>query len=173
MYLRITWHIQTVLGVLWRILMDCSTSNPTKRLVRRAKTQISLGIRPVWSEFSMSTWRNFLSLATHWVHSEDPDQTCGCPGWPESLLSACVILLGLSCTGSIFRLYFFAAPCTSSPPHVHNGMRIFVGKGHGFQAKYRCFPGFKLTGMNSSYLMCNYGEWVGGHPHCQECKFLV
>ena len=63
------------------------------------------------------------------------------------------------------------APCTSSPPHVHNGMRIFVGKGHGFQAKYKCFPGFKLTGMNSSYLMCNYGEWVGGHPHCQECEY--
>ena len=34
-------------------------------------TQISLGIRPVWSESSLSAWRNLGSLATHWVHSED------------------------------------------------------------------------------------------------------
>ena len=36
-----------------------------------AKTQISLGIRPVWSESSLSAWRNLGSLATHWAHSED------------------------------------------------------------------------------------------------------
>ena len=39
-----------------------------------AKTHISLGIRPVWSESSLSTWRKLWSLATHWVHSEDSDQ---------------------------------------------------------------------------------------------------
>ena len=39
--------------------------------VRPAKTQISLGIRPVWSESSLSAWRKLGSLATHWVHSED------------------------------------------------------------------------------------------------------
>ena len=36
-----------------------------------AKTQISLGIRLVWSESSLSAWRNLGSLATHWAHSED------------------------------------------------------------------------------------------------------
>ena len=36
-----------------------------------AKTQISPGICPVWSESSLSTWRNHGSLATHWAHSED------------------------------------------------------------------------------------------------------
>ena len=40
-----------------------------------AKTRISLGIRPVWSESSLSTWRKLGSLATHWAHSEDSDQT--------------------------------------------------------------------------------------------------
>ena len=40
-----------------------------------AKTQISLGIRPVWSESSLSTWGKLGSLATHWMHSEDSDQT--------------------------------------------------------------------------------------------------
>ena len=43
--------------------------------VRPAKTQISLGIRPVWSESSLSAWRKLGPLATHWAHSEDSDQT--------------------------------------------------------------------------------------------------
>ena len=30
-------------------------------------------IRPVWSESSLSTWRNLGSLATNWAHSEDSD----------------------------------------------------------------------------------------------------
>ena len=46
-----------------------------KMSVRPAKTQISLGIRPVWSESSLSTWRKLGSLATHQAHSEDSDQT--------------------------------------------------------------------------------------------------
>ena len=33
--------------------------------VRPAKTQISLGICPVWSESSLSAWRKLGSLATH------------------------------------------------------------------------------------------------------------
>ena len=46
-----------------------------KMAVRPAKTRISLGIRPVWSESSLSAWRSIGSLATHWAHSEDSDQT--------------------------------------------------------------------------------------------------
>ena len=38
------------------------TSNISMRL---AKTQISLDIRPVWSESSLSAWRNLGTLATH------------------------------------------------------------------------------------------------------------
>ena len=36
-----------------------------KMTLHPAKTQISLGIRPVWSESSLSTWRKLGSLATH------------------------------------------------------------------------------------------------------------
>ena len=36
-----------------------------------AKTQISLCTHPVWSESSLSAWRNLGSLATQWAHSED------------------------------------------------------------------------------------------------------
>ena len=43
--------------------------------MRPAKIQISLGIRPVRSESSLSAWRKLESLATHLAHSEDSDQT--------------------------------------------------------------------------------------------------
>ena len=50
-------------------------TKPTKWHVRLVKTQISLGIRSVWSESSLSAWRKLGSFATHWVHSKDSDQT--------------------------------------------------------------------------------------------------
>ena len=75
-------------------------TKPTKWHVRPAKTQISLGIHPVWSESSLSAWRKLGSLATHWAHSEDSDQT----GWMPRLIwvfAGCtLIMLVLSCRGS-------------------------------------------------------------------------
>ena len=77
---------------------------PTKWPLCPAKTQISLGICPVWSvcavcikkpwvlSYLLSTQRRLIRLGR-------------CPGWSESLLCAQVILLVLSCCGSIF-LYF-------------------------------------------------------------------
>ena len=40
-----------------------------------AITQISLGIRPVWSESSLSAWRNIGPLTTYSAYSQDSDQT--------------------------------------------------------------------------------------------------
>ena len=57
-------------------------TKPTQWHVRSAKTQISLGIRPVWSESLLSAWRKLGSLATHCAHSEDSDQT----GWMPRLI---------------------------------------------------------------------------------------
>ena len=62
-----------------------------KMFVRPAKTQISLGIRPVWSESSLSAWRKLGSLATRWSHSKNSDQTGRI---------CTLILLLLSCRGS-------------------------------------------------------------------------
>ena len=58
--------------ILW-IEMHLSNlmTKPTKWHVHPVKTQISLAISPVWSESSLSAWRNLGSLNTHWVHSED------------------------------------------------------------------------------------------------------
>ena len=50
-------------------------TKPTKWHVCPAKTQISMGICPVWSESSLSAWRKLGSLAFHWAHSKDSDQT--------------------------------------------------------------------------------------------------
>ena len=55
--------------------------------VRPAKTQISLGIRPAWSESSLSAWRKLGSLSTCWAHGEDWSLG-GCPGRSESSLGA-------------------------------------------------------------------------------------
>ena len=55
--------------------MSRNMTKPTTWHVRLAKTQISFGIRPDWSESSLSAWRKLGSLATHWAHSEDSDQT--------------------------------------------------------------------------------------------------
>ena len=74
-------------------------TKPTKWPVRPVKTQISLGIGPVWSESSLnawrrgihpvwsesspSAWRSIWSLATHHkAHSKDSDQT----GWMPRLI---------------------------------------------------------------------------------------
>ena len=73
-------------AVLLAFCLYCSRLNwsrlmtkPTKWHVGPAKTQISLGIRPVWSEFWLSAWRKLGSLATladaqadlslRWAHS--------------------------------------------------------------------------------------------------------
>ena len=50
-----------------------SMTKPTKWHVRPAKTQISLGFHPVWSEYSLSAWRKLRSLATHVAYREDSD----------------------------------------------------------------------------------------------------
>ena len=49
--------------------------------VRPAKTQISLGIRPVWSESSLSAWRKVGTLDTHWTHSEGAEMSEIEPIW--------------------------------------------------------------------------------------------
>ena len=71
-----------------------------KMNVRPAKTQIGLGIRPVWSESSLSAWSKLGSLATHWVHSQDSDQTGRMPRLIWVFAGRTVTLLVLSCRGS-------------------------------------------------------------------------
>ena len=85
--------------------MSRPMTKPTKWHVRPAKTQISLGIHPVWSESSLSTWRKLVSLATHWAQGKTLIRLGRCPGWSESSLGAQVILLVLS-WGRSYTVYF-------------------------------------------------------------------
>ena len=80
--------------------MSHDMTKPTKWHVRPAKTQINLDIRPVWSESSLSAWRNLGSLATHWAHSEDSDQTGRMPRLIWVFAVRTLILLVLSCRSS-------------------------------------------------------------------------
>ena len=85
------------------ICLNRLMTKPTKWQVHPAKTQISLGIRPVWSESSLSAWRKLRSLATHWVHSKDSDQTGRMPRLVWGFAGRTVIVLVLS-WGSSFYL---------------------------------------------------------------------
>ena len=50
--------------------------------VSPTKTHISLSIHPVWSESSLSAWRNSGSLAIQWARNKDSNQT----GWMPRLI---------------------------------------------------------------------------------------
>ena len=61
-YMHAGTHVQTWCGStsIWAASWQNQQCN-----MLSAKTQISLGICPVWSESSLSTWRKLGSLATH------------------------------------------------------------------------------------------------------------
>ena len=82
-----------------------------------AKTQISLCIRPVWSESSLSACRNTGPLTTYWV--KFLIRLGRCTGWSVSSLGAHAILFlfvcFLSCCGSC---YFLAAISFQTMSHI-------------------------------------------------------
>ena len=86
------------------ILYEPRHDKTIKVSVRPAKTQISLGICPVWSESSLSAWRKLGPLATHWVHSEDSDQSGRMPRLIWVFAGCTLILFVLSCRGSYIKI---------------------------------------------------------------------
>ena len=64
-----------------------------------------LGIRPVWSESSLSAWRKLGSLATHWAHSGDSDQTGRMPRLIWVFAGRTLTLLVLSRGGSYLHCF--------------------------------------------------------------------
>ena len=61
------------------LLLWCHDTNSMGKLClfepQNSKMTSAPSVRAVWSESSLSAWRNFGFLATHWAHSEDSDQT--------------------------------------------------------------------------------------------------
>ena len=76
--------------ISYLIIWACARQNQQNDMCPTAKTQISLSIRPVWSESLLFAWRNLVSLATHGAHREHSDQTV----WMSRL-----ILVSTGCTG--------------------------------------------------------------------------
>ena len=81
--------------------MSHLVTKPTKWHVRPAKTQISLGIRPVWSESSLCA--QWVAKDPSFLHadSEDTDQTGRMPRLIWVFAGRTTILLVLSRGGSI------------------------------------------------------------------------
>ena len=79
-------------------------TKPTKLHLRPAKTQISLGIRPIWSESSQ--YAQWVAEVPMFLNADSEDwsdwasRQGGRPGWFVSSLGAVAILLVLSCGGS-------------------------------------------------------------------------
>ena len=78
--------------------------NTNKVAVRPAKTQISLGIRPVWSESSLCAQWVAKDLVLLHADSEDSDQTGRMPRLIWIFAERTAILLVLSCRGLYFVL---------------------------------------------------------------------
>ena len=90
-----------------------------KMSLRPTKTQISMGIRPVWSESSLcAQWVAKDPRCFHAV-SEDSDQTGRMPRHPPSLIwvfaGRTATLLFLSCRGSYLKLIGITQKLTKFP----------------------------------------------------------
>ena len=94
--------LNSILEILIGLLQSkwAATCQPTKWSVHPAKTQVSLGTHPVWSESSLSAWGSTGSLATQKVTVKTLIRLGWCPGWSESSLGAHASLLVLPCCGS-------------------------------------------------------------------------
>ena len=56
------------------------------------------------------------------------------------------------------------------PKPPKNGIVIAPKTDHGMKAKYKCKDGFALRGSNLTE--CNFGQWTGELPHCQQGIFI-
>ena len=116
--------------------------------VRPAKTQIILGICPVWSKSSLFAWRKVGSLATHLAHSEDSDQTGLMPRLIWVFAGRTITLLVLSCRGLYIKWPLchceeaVHAPCctTTTFESCHAIMVLFVLRKLILQSRMRSHP---------------------------------
>ena len=135
--------------------------NKTNKVsVHPAKIQISLGIRPVWSESSLSTWRKLGSLATHLVHSEDSDQAGRMPRLIWVFAGRSITLLVLSCRCSYYWMV---------KPYYSNFRIITVILLVKF-LRYHKFPKYSDT----QKICCNHSKiwtmWLYQSNESKQCR---
>ena len=135
--------------------------------MRPAKTHISLGGCRVWSESSLSAWRSLESVAIHWAHSEDCDQTGRMPsliwvfGWRTGLFVGFVMwrlifLIFWMYTASSFKsvlvLIWFSGRVSDSG-----------ARGRGFETYHRRVVSLSKT-LYSPKVLVNYPGSDGSVP---------
>ena len=142
-------------------------TKPTKWHVQPAKTRISLGIRPVWSECSLSMWRKFGFLATHWAQSKDSDQTGQMPRLIWVFAGCSVILLVLlwggsnnACQSYIAQdIDWLLATTSSSAFELAHMKRVFYHIGE----QWRLRPGAQVHPLSlaRAFAICSHsiGNW--------------
>ena len=116
-----------LLHPVWKI--NHIFSKPTKRPVHLAKTRISLGISPFWSESSLSVWRKLGSSATHWTHSEDSDQVLSWGGSNCSIFSGVWNFQIFVTTLTVLCPWQYCRLCSPRRPVLHPaefGFRQYV-----------------------------------------------
>ena len=95
-----------ILDIWVRVYMSRDMTKPTKWLSAQS------------DQSSLSAWRSIGSLATHWAHGEDSDQTGRMPRLIWVFAGRTLILLALSCRGSYVHIktfFNFSYPATIYP----------------------------------------------------------
>ena len=108
MCVSVLWYVVWWFGAVTSIkclpkIYEPSHDKTNKVTVCPAKTQYSLGIRPVWSESSLSAWRKLGSLVIYWAQREDSDQTGRMPRVIWVFAGRSAMLLVLSWGGSVMK----------------------------------------------------------------------
>ena len=95
---------------MFQSINEPRTDKTNKMSVRPAKAQISLGIRPVWKESSLSAWRKLGSLATQWAKSEDWSD------WADAQADLSLRWTNTNFAGFVMsRLKYSTSNCTPEP----------------------------------------------------------
>ena len=140
--------------------MSRDITKQTKWLCAPAKTQISLGIRPIWSESSLTAWRNFGSLATQWAHSKDSDQTGRMPRLIWVFAGRTIILLVLPCRGSYILIYL----------ESNSFLRLLETNGRGDNQVGGLFHNVVACYRN---LSSDYAEKTSCLHSCKSYRFMI
>ena len=133
--------------------------------VHPAKTHISLGVCPVWTESLLcAQWVAKDPRSLH-PDSEDSDQTGGWPGWSESWLGAPTILLVLSWGDSFLDAIWIVKP------HYSN-LRIMIASFEIFMAMSNLIWATPWENLFMPYEI-NKGTDQPAHMRSLICAFVV
>ena len=99
-FLNVCVHLFVYKWTLWKLQVSRDMKKTTIKWLCAQRR-----LRSAWSstqsgQSSLSAWRNLGPLATHWVYSEDSDQTGRMPRLIWVFTGHTLILLVLSCRGS-------------------------------------------------------------------------